>query len=109
MDGATCNLLRIGVGDSMAEHLKPGAGDCPCEGSNAVPVKGRCAQCLQWQIDPKTGKRTKAVYACSWQEQPMELIDTANIKQRLSQNHVQEVLSSCWLDYLFAKYDIIRV
>src|SRR5690606_21195062 len=33
-------------------------------------LKGVCAQCLSWQIDPHTGKRTKAVFSCSWHDQP---------------------------------------
>jgi NADPH-dependent glutamate synthase beta subunit-like oxidoreductase/NAD(P)H-flavin reductase len=61
-------------------------------------LKGVCAQCLQWQIDPETGKRTKAVYACSWQDQPFEKIDIMNIEQRLSQNHMQERLHKLWYD-----------
>ena len=72
-------------------------------------MKGVCAQCLQWQIDPATGKRTKAVYACSWQHQPMELIDIKNIDERLLQNRAQEILSDVWLDYLFATESIERV
>ncbi|MEK7990666.1 MAG: FAD-dependent oxidoreductase [Thiotrichaceae bacterium] len=63
-------------------------------------LKGVCAQCLQWQINPETGERTKAVFACSWQQQPMEMIDTANLVERLRQNRVSEVLNSAWLDYL---------
>ncbi len=63
-------------------------------------LKGVCAQCLQWQIDPVTGERTKAVYACSWHNQPLEVIDTENIDQRLGQNHMQERLGGLWLDYL---------
>ncbi len=69
-------------------------------GAMQCMLKGVCAQCLQWQIDPKTGKRTKAVYACSWQDQPLEQIDSDNIEQRLSQNYVLEQLSNQWLDYL---------
>ncbi len=60
-------------------------------------------------IDPATGKRTKAVYACSWQHQPMELIDIKNIDERLLQNRTQEILSDVWLDYLFATESIERV
>jgi NADPH-dependent glutamate synthase beta subunit-like oxidoreductase/NAD(P)H-flavin reductase len=59
-------------------------------------LKGVCAQCLQWQIDPKTGKRTKAVYACSWQHQPLEIIDTHSLDDRLAQNHMQEQLTRLW-------------
>ena len=72
-------------------------------------MKGICAQCLQWQIDPVTGKRTKAVYACSWQHQPMEAVDIKNIDERLSQNCTQEILADLWLDYLFATERIERV
>ncbi|MCV6636112.1 FAD-dependent oxidoreductase [Candidatus Albibeggiatoa sp. nov. NOAA] len=63
-------------------------------------LKGVCAQCLQWQVDPETGKRTKAVFACSWQQQPMELIDVPNLNERLRQNRVSEVLNAAWLDYV---------
>ena len=72
-------------------------------------MKGICAQCLQWQMDPTTGKRTKAIYACSWQHQPIELIDIKNIDERLLQNCTQEILSDLWLDYLFATQSIERV
>ncbi len=72
-------------------------------------MKGVCAQCLQWQIDPETGKRTKAVFACSWQDQPMELVDLDNLDQRLAQNHTQEILTDLWLDYLFVHYEVPRV
>ena len=60
-------------------------------------LKGVCAQCLQWQIDPETGKRTKAVFACSWPEQPLELIDINNINERQQQNRLLETLNSMWL------------
>jgi NADPH-dependent glutamate synthase beta subunit-like oxidoreductase/NAD(P)H-flavin reductase len=63
-------------------------------------LKGVCAQCLQWQIDPQTGKRTKAVYACSWQNQPLEIIDLENINERLKQNSCQETLSKIWLSHV---------
>ncbi|PHQ81110.1 MAG: pyridine nucleotide-disulfide oxidoreductase [Coxiella sp. (in: Bacteria)] len=59
-------------------------------------LKGVCAQCLQWQVDPKTGKRTKAVYACSWQHQPLEMIDIDNLDERLAQNRMQERLTDLW-------------
>lgn len=72
-------------------------------------LKGVCAQCLQWQIDPATGKRTKAVYACSWQHQPLEKVDIGNIDERLDQNRTQERLADLWLDYLFDNYEISRV
>ncbi len=63
-------------------------------------LKGVCAQCLQWQIDPETGQRTKAIFACSWQDQPLELIDFDNVDERQVQNRLQERLSSLWVDHL---------
>lgn len=72
-------------------------------------LKGVCAQCLQWQIDPETGKRTKAVFACSWPDQPLELIDFDNIDERRIQNRLQEHMSNLWVDYLLNKYHIERV
>ncbi len=72
-------------------------------------LKGVCAQCLQWQIDPETGKRTKAVFACSWPDQPLELIDFDNLDERQVQNHLQEKLSQLWIDHLFEKYQVARV
>jgi NADPH-dependent glutamate synthase beta subunit-like oxidoreductase/NAD(P)H-flavin reductase len=72
-------------------------------------LKGVCAQCLQWQIDPITGKRTKAVFACSWQDQPLDIVDLDNLDERLEQNRTQEILSNLWLDYLFVHYDIARI
>lgn len=72
-------------------------------------LKGVCAQCLQWQIDPETGRRTKAVFACSWHEQPLELIDIDNIDERQSQNRLQEKLSDKWIDYLFNTHTLKKI
>lgn len=72
-------------------------------------LKGVCAQCLQWQMDPVTGQRTKAVFACSWQDQPMDIVDFHNLDERLAQNHMQERLTNLWLNYLFANYDVNRI
>lgn len=65
-------------------------------------LKGVCAQCLVWQVDPETGKRTKAVFACSWHDQPFELVDIDNLHERLAQNRTQEILTNLWLDYLLS-------
>lgn len=61
-------------------------------------MKGVCAQCLVWQKDPVSGQRKKAVYACSWQHQPLELLDIDNLFERLSQNTMQEKLSRLYFD-----------
>ena len=72
-------------------------------------LKGVCSQCLQWQIDPATGKRTKAVFGCSWQDQPIDIVDLDNLDERLSQNRVQEHLTNQWLDFLFLRHNVSRV
>jgi hypothetical protein len=72
-------------------------------------LKGVCSQCLQWQIDPATGKRTKAVFGCSWQDQPLDIVDLDNLDERLAQNRLQERLANLWLDHLFATETVTRV
>jgi len=57
-------------------------------------------ECLHWQIDPTTGERTKAVFGCSWQDQPLDIIDLDNVEARLGQNRVQEHLTNLWIEYL---------
>ena len=69
-------------------------------------LKGVCAQCLQWQIDPETGQRTKAVFACSWQDQPLELVDITNLDERLAQNAAVERLTNLWLDHVIEQDNI---
>ncbi len=61
-------------------------------------LKGVCAQCLQWQIDPETGQRTKAVFSCAQQDQPLAWVDLDNLTARQSQNRLLEYLSSKWLN-----------
>ena len=72
-------------------------------------LKGVCSQCLQWQVDPATGKRTKAVFACSWQDQPLDMPDYDSLQERLAQNRLSEHLTNLWLEHLFATSKIARV
>jgi NADPH-dependent glutamate synthase beta subunit-like oxidoreductase/NAD(P)H-flavin reductase len=71
-------------------------------------LKGVCSQCLQWQVDPQTGRRTKAVFGCSWQDQPLELVDLDNLDARLGQNRLQEHLTTLWLDHILLKQSTSR-
>ena len=68
-------------------------------------LKGVCAQCLQWQIDPKTGERVKAVYACSWQHQPMDLIDMEHLSMRSVQSRALDQLTRVWYDATLTSTD----
>lgn len=71
-------------------------------------LKGVCSQCLQWHVDPATGRRLRSFFTCAHQDQPIDGIDLDNLDARLAQNRLQEVLSNLWLDYLFAHNDIER-
>jgi NAD(P)H-flavin reductase len=110
-DSCVVRTLR----DARRNELKPLFPKGPTEviASISTPMqcmlKGVCSQCLQWQIDPATGKRTKAVFGCSWQDQPVDIVDLDNLDERLSQNRLQERLTNLWLDHLFKHSDIKRV
>ncbi len=101
--------------DARKSELKPLFAKGPAEviASINTPMqcmlKGVCSQCLQWQIDPATGKRTKAVFGCSWQDQPVDIVDLDNLDDRLAQNRLQERLTNLWLDHLFKQADVKRI
>jgi NADPH-dependent glutamate synthase beta subunit-like oxidoreductase/NAD(P)H-flavin reductase len=60
-------------------------------------MKEICAQCLQLHKDPETGKET-VVFSCFNQDQSLDTVDFTNLRQRLSQNTVQEKLTKRWID-----------
>jgi len=60
-------------------------------------MKEICAQCLQVHKDPVTGDET-VVFSCFNQDQPLDQVDWANLRTRLSQNGVQEKLTKQWID-----------
>jgi NAD(P)H-flavin reductase len=60
-------------------------------------MKEICAQCLQQHRDPVTGKET-VVFSCFNQDQSLDNVDFTNLRQRLSQNGVQEKLTKQWID-----------
>jgi NADPH-dependent glutamate synthase beta subunit-like oxidoreductase/NAD(P)H-flavin reductase len=100
-----CEIKRIRGQWLDAQCIQPIAWTASVYGPMQCMLKGVCAQCLQWQIDPKTGKRTKAVYACSWQDQPYEKVDIQHIDERLVQNRMQETLSELWYEHIFSSVE----
>ncbi len=60
-------------------------------------MKEICAQCLQLHKDPVTGEET-VVFSCFNQDQPLDHVDFASLRTRLSQNGVQEKLTKQWID-----------
>jgi NADPH-dependent glutamate synthase beta subunit-like oxidoreductase/NAD(P)H-flavin reductase len=100
--------LLKGLQSAMKTHLdgifRP---DVEVMGTVGSPMqcmlKGVCAQCLQWQIDPETGRRTKAVFSCALQDQPLMWIDVDNLVARQSQNRVQEHINNLWVDHVLSQ------
>ena len=77
----------------MAGHTAIGSINSPMQ----CMMKEVCAQCLQTQIDPKTGART-VVFSCFNQDQPLDRVDFPALNERLRQNGVQEKLTAQWID-----------
>ena len=59
-------------------------------------MKEICAQCLQPQRDPVTGK-VEYVFSCFNQDQPLDRVDFPALDARLKQNAVQEKLTAQWV------------
>jgi NADPH-dependent glutamate synthase beta subunit-like oxidoreductase/NAD(P)H-flavin reductase len=60
-------------------------------------MKAVCAQCLQRNIDPETGKE-KYVYSCECQEQKLDEVDFSNLDERLSMNSPIEKLNRIYYE-----------
>jgi NADPH-dependent glutamate synthase beta subunit-like oxidoreductase/NAD(P)H-flavin reductase len=84
---------------SLATHMKP---ECRTIASINSPMqcmmKEICAQCLQPQRDPASGK-VSYVFSCFNQDQPMDVVDFAALAARLDQNTVQEKLTTQWIGH----------
>ncbi len=86
--------------DLLKPHLKPGH---VALGSINSPMqcmlKEICAQCLQPQRDPQTGKLSY-VFSCFNQDQALDLVDFPALSDRLRQNSLQEKLTLQWIRHL---------
>ncbi len=74
-------------------HLAIGGINSPMQ----CMMKEICAQCLQPQRDPATGEE-RLVFSCFDQNQPLDEVDFAALKERLRQNSVQEKLTRQWIE-----------
>jgi hypothetical protein len=63
-------------------------------------LKEVCAQCLQRQVDPATGKASY-VFTCFNQDQDLDAVDFDHLAGRLRQSSMQEKLSGLFLDRLW--------
>ncbi len=97
---AAVGAARHGV---LAPYLSP---DHRAIGSINSPMqcmlKEICAQCLQPQRDPVTGKVTY-VFSCFNQDQPLDLVDFPGLDLRLKQNALQEKLTAQWIEHVTAE------
>ncbi|MCU0839022.1 MAG: FAD-dependent oxidoreductase [Rhodospirillales bacterium] len=89
----------------LKPHLRP---DHQAIGSINSPMqcmmKEICAQCLQPNIDPRTGART-VVFSCFCQDQPLDHVDFAALRDRLATNRLQETLTRAWISRCLGKLD----
>jgi hypothetical protein len=60
-------------------------------------MKEICAQCLQVQKDPATGEEV-VVFSCFNQDQGLDRVDFGSLRQRLTQNSLEEKLTALWID-----------
>ena len=91
---AAVAAARHGV---LAPYLKPGhAAIGSINSPMQCMMKEICAQCLQPQVDPVTG-RTRYVFSCFNQDQPLDRVDFPGLAARLAQNTVHEKLTTQWV------------
>ena len=82
----------------LAPHLNPahkgiGSINSPMQ----CMMKEICAQCLQLHKDPATGVES-VVFSCFNQDQDLDRVQFGNLRDRLSQNGVQEKVTRLWID-----------
>jgi NAD(P)H-flavin reductase len=92
------NAVRLARHSVLKPYLKS---DHRALGSINSPMqcmmKEICAQCLQLHKDPVTGKES-VVFSCFNQDQELDRVDFACLRQRLRQNGVQEKIGALWID-----------
>jgi NADPH-dependent glutamate synthase beta subunit-like oxidoreductase/NAD(P)H-flavin reductase len=92
------NAVRLARHSVLRPYLRP---DHRALGSINSPMqcmmKEICAQCLQLHRDPLTGKES-VVFSCFNQDQELDRVDFACLRQRLRQNSLQEKIAALWVD-----------
>ena len=86
----------------LGPHLSPQhVGVASINSPMQCMMKQVCAQCLQRQVDPVTGKE-RFVFSCFNQDQYLDEVDFDNLRARLRQNTVSEKLANLWLTRILA-------
>ena len=90
----------------LKPYLKPNhVGIASINSMMQCMMKEVCGQCLQQHIDPTTKAPTEVVFSCFNQDQEMDCVDFANLRQRLRTNSLAEKLTNRFLDLLIAHVD----
>ncbi|MFP4615968.1 MAG: pyridine nucleotide-disulfide oxidoreductase [Thiohalorhabdus sp.] len=91
----------LSAGGSLAPYFRE---DVEVQGTAGSPMqcmlKGVCSQCLQWQVDPESGRRTQTVFSCAEQDQPLLALDLENLWARQTQNRLPDLMADLWLAHL---------
>jgi NAD(P)H-flavin reductase len=96
-DGMMAAVARA-RSEQLAPYLRPG--HCAIGSINSpmqCMMKEICAQCIQKHRDPVNG-REFVVFSCFNQDQPLDRVDFRSLRDRLSQNTLQEKLTRLWID-----------
>ncbi|MCW5979845.1 MAG: hypothetical protein KIT09_17320 [Bryobacteraceae bacterium] len=96
-DGMMSAVARARA-ERLAPYLRPG--HCAIGSINSpmqCMMKEICAQCIQKHRDPVSGREI-VVFSCFNQDQPLDRVDFPSLRDRLSQNTLQEKLTRLWID-----------
>ena len=105
--------MMAAVGEARHSLLRPFLNpDHEAIGSINSPMqcmmKEICAQCLQLHRDPLTGEEN-VVFTCYNQDQPLDLVDFRNLRERLGQNGTHEKLTAQWIEHCLSRMALRRL
>ena len=105
--------MMAAVGEARHTLLRPFLNpDHEAIGSINSPMqcmmKEICAQCLQLHRDPLDGEET-VVFTCYNQDQPLDLVDFRNLRERLGQNGTHEKLTAQWIEHCLGRMALKRM
>ncbi|MEI7607486.1 MAG: FAD-dependent oxidoreductase [Rhodospirillaceae bacterium] len=105
--------MMAAVGEARHTLLRPFLNpDHEAIGSINSPMqcmmKEICAQCLQVHRDPLNGEET-VVFTCYNQDQPLDVVDFRNLRERLGQNGTHEKLTAQWIEHCLGRMGAKRM
>jgi NAD(P)H-flavin reductase len=99
------NAVRLARHGALQPYLNPNhVGIGSINSPMQCMMKEVCAQCLQRNVDPATG-REEFIFSCYNQDQELDRVDFQNLQARLRQNSVQEKVSNLWFEHMLDQAD----